>query len=354
MEWGNLTTDDLEQRLVSAEALISRLKSDQLDVLEELDRRQVATGDGSRSLSEWVASRLDVGPDSARTIIRTMRRTAQQPELRSHLEDGASFDRIEALSRITDRDPKDLFAWADVAGVRREAAKRARISSDSEMRTAADRFLVMQPSLDESWWKLWGGLDGHSGAIVDKVLSEASDQLPEEVAGDSSWKRATALVQSLITEEPPPGQVCVIVESHTAAATSGEAGVTLESGVRVGQRALQSILCDAQTEVVARTEDGRLMDFGRRQRTAPPSLKRALLAEVGYRCAADGCDSRHRLQVHHLTPWSEGGRTDQAELTILCWFHHHVVVHERGFEVELHPDRRRVRFRRPDGRSPPN
>jgi hypothetical protein len=39
---------------------------------------------------------------------------------------------------------------------------------------------------------------------------------------------------------------------------------------------------------------------------------------------------------------------------VLCWFHHHVVVHERGFEVVLHPDRRRVRFRRPDSRAPPS
>jgi hypothetical protein len=37
----------------------------------------------------------------------------------------------------------------------------------------------------------------------------------------------------------------------------------------------------------------------------------------------------------------------------LCWYHHHVVVHERHFQVVLHPDRRRVRFHNPDGRDPP-
>ncbi|HJS72497.1 MAG TPA: HNH endonuclease signature motif containing protein, partial [Acidimicrobiia bacterium] len=247
-----------------------------------------------------------------------------------------------------------LMEWTDVAGVHREAAKQARVTAEAEYRSAGDRFLVLQPSLDESWWRLWGGLDRHSGALVDKVLSEAADQLPEVegVSTDQSWRRATALVQCLVSDDPPPATVSVMVDATEAAPTQGEAGVILEPGVRAGRQALEAILCDADTEIVARTSQSRFMDYGRRQRTAPSALKRALLAEAGFTCAADGCHSRHRLQIHHLTPWAQGGRTDQTELVVLCWFHHHVVVHEPGFEVVLHPDRRRLRFQRPQ-RGPP-
>ena len=353
MDSGRATTDQLEQRLAAAEDVVSWARAVQLDVLEELDRRQVATADGSRSLSEWVAARIDVGPRTAKSLVRTMRRTAEQSELRRELASLVSFDRVEALSRLHDRDPDDLLLWSDVAGVHRVAAKQARVTAEAESRSAVDRFLVLQPSLDESWWRLWGGLDGHCGAIVDKVLTEAADALPADVEGDVGWRRATALVESLISDDPPEGQVTVIVEAKDAAPSDGQAGVTLDSGVRVGRHALGSILCDANVEVTARTGDGRFMDYGRRERTAPPALKRALLAEAGFTCSGDGCNSRHRLQIHHLTPWAQGGRTDQTELVVLCWFHHHVVVHERGFEVVFHPDRRRVRFRHPEGRAPP-
>jgi len=353
MEMGRATTDQLEQRLAAAEEVVSQARAVQLEVLEELDCRQVATGDGSRSLSDWLAARIDIGPKTAKSLVRTMRRTADQPQLRRELASSASFDRVEALSRLRDREPDDLFLWTDVAGVHREAAKQARVTAEVESRTAGHRFLVVQPTLDESWWKLWGGLDGHSGAIVDKVLSEAADALPDDVEGDAGWRKATALVESLVSDNPPEGQVTVIVDAKEAAPSDGEAGLTLDSGVRVGRQALGTILCDANVEVTARAVDGRFMEYGRRERTAPPALKRALLAEAGFTCAADGCNSRHRLQIHHLTPWAEGGRTDQGELVVLCWFHHHVVVHERGFEVVLHPDRRRVRFRRPEGRAPP-
>lgn len=352
MEWERLSTDSIEEQLADDEQLISRLRTRQMACLAELDTRQIATADGSRSLSEWVSARLDQGMETAQTLVRTMRRLQDRPDLREQLSDGdVSFDRVEALSRIGE--DVGLMEWADISGVRREASKRARVTAEAEYRSADDRFLVMQPSLDESWWRLWGGLDGHSGSLVDKVLTEAADALSDDVEGDAGWRRATPLVESLVSDDPPPAQLTVIVDAKEAASTGAEAGVILDSGSRVGQQALQAILCDSTVEVTARAEDGRFMDHGRRQRTAPPALKRALLAEAGFTCAADGCSSRRRLQIHHLTAWVEGGRTDQGELVVLCWFHHHVVVHERGFEIELHPDHRRVRFRRLDGHDPP-
>jgi hypothetical protein len=353
MEWERLTTDSIEQQLIADERVIARLRARQIACLAELDTRQVATADGSRSLSEWVSARIDTGPETARTMVRTMRRLQDRPDLARDLAEGlVSFERVEALSRI--REDVGFMEWADVDGVRREAAKKARISAGQEARSAQDRFLVLQPTLDESWWRLWGGLDGHSGALVDKVLNEAADQLPE-VDGfsvDTSWKRATALVESLVSDEAPPAQVTVLVDTREAAASNGEAGVLLEPGARVGREALRAILCDASTEITARDGAGRYMEYGRRHRTAPPALKRALLAETGFTCAVDGCNSRRRLQIHHRTPWAEGGETNQEDLVVVCWFHHQVVVHERGFEIVFHPDRRRLRLRR-SKRGPP-
>ena len=350
-----ISTDALEQQLVADERSIARLRARQMALLEELDVRQAATADGSHSLSEWVASRVDIAPDTAKTLVRTMRRLLDRPELQEELGMGsASFDRIEAVSRVND--DVGLLEWSDVAGVRREASKRARISADDEYRSANDRFLVLQPTLDESWWRVWGGLDSHSGAHMDKVLSEAADELPDLPDGSTGslgWRKATALVGCLVSGDPPPANVTAIVDAKDAAATEGEAGVVLDAGARVGRQVLKAIPCDADVEVTARTEDGRFMDYGRRHRTAPPALRRALLAKYGFRCGADGCESRHRLQVHHLTPWDEGGQTNQQDMVVLCWFHHQVVVHERGYEVLFHPDHGRIRFRKPPPRPGP-
>jgi 5-methylcytosine-specific restriction endonuclease McrA len=345
----SLSIDQREQRLVAAERAIGKLRELQMQDLAELDVVQIATADGSRSLSEWVSARLDCGIESARSLVRTMRRLRDRPHLQERLAEGSvSFDRVEALSRIYE--DVGLMEWADISAIRREASKRARVRAESEHFSARDRYHVMQPSLDESRWKYWGALDGSSGALVNKVLCEAADalpDLPDGSKGSRGWRQATALVECLVSDDPPPAQVTVIVDAEAAAETDGEAGVTLEAGPNVGRQALQAVLCDADTEVVARTEDGRFMDYGRRQRTGPPSLKRALLARYNQTCGADGCTSRHRLQVHHVIPWAQGGETSQDNLVVLCWYHHQIVVHERGYQIVYHHDPRRIRFHRP-------
>ncbi len=64
------------------------------------------------------------------------------------------------------------------------------------------------------------------------------------------------------------------------------------------------------------------------------------------RCAADGCDSRYRLQAHHIISWSQGGLTDLDNLVLLCWYHHHIVVHRQGSPSTNTPETGRIRFKR--------
>ena len=342
-----LTVDQREQRLIADERLIARIRARQMRDLEALDTAQVATGDGARSLSEWVAARLDVSLDTARSLVRTMRRTSGRSDLREGLSSGdVSFDRVEAVSRISE--DVGLLLHLDVAGVRREAAKRVRVTASNEAKTLEDSYLVMQPSLDESWWQGHFGLDGYIGSIVDKALTERADQLPanpDGSKGSSSWRKAMALADVCMGQDAPASQLTVFVDATQATQTGGEAGVVLEAGPKVGRQVLEAIFCDSDVEVIARSENGEYMNYGRKYRTATPSQKRALLDRYAGRCAADGCDSRYRLEAHHSTAWTQGGRTDLDDLVLLCWFHHHVVVHRRGFMIYTHPETGRIRFK---------
>ncbi len=185
---GRFAVDYHESELVRLEGLKSQIAALQMRHLRHLDEAQVATADGSRSLSAWVTARLDVSRETATDLVRTMRRIEDRPDLKGALAAGeATFDRVEALSQI--QEDVGLLQHLDVAGVHRVAARRVRITSEDEFRSADERFLVIQPSLDESWWKLWGGLDGASGALVDKVLTEAADQFPSSQTAPAATSR---------------------------------------------------------------------------------------------------------------------------------------------------------------------
>lgn len=343
----NSSIDQLEGRLLETQEEVSRLLGEQLELLEELDLRHVASVDGCRTLGEWVAWKLDMSQQRARRIVRTMKRSADRPELRQALASGVSFDRVEALARIEEN--VGLWDGMSVGAIHREATRRAGSQSDM-FRGPEDRFLVMQPSLDEGWYKFYGGLDGPAGAIVDKVLSQAADLIQERsegVATTASWRKATALAELCVSDQPMPAQVTVFVDAKYAASANGASGIVLDSGPAVGPTALRAILCESVTEVVARAEDGRYMDYGRSRRTVTPKLHRALTDRYTGMCAIDGCESANRLQAHHVVPWSRGGRTDQDNLVLLCWFHHHTVVHDWGYEIYRQPDHGRMRLRPP-------
>lgn len=341
--------DTAEQTLIAAELHIARLRAIQMDALETLDRAQVATGDGARTFSEWVAARTDVSLETARDLVRTMRRTSERTHLRrvAHEAD-TSFDRLVAAARIVDTgDPDPLFRHFDIAGVVREAARRERVTAAREARTSDDQHLIIQPSLDESWWRIWGGLDGATGAAVDEALTRIADTLPTDdpqMPGDSAWRRAMALGIICVSDDPLPTQVTVFVDADTAAGTGAEAGVYLEAGPRVGKEALEALLCDSTTRVIAISELGEPMRYGRSSRSIPPTLRQAIIHRDGNRCAIDGCDSRNRLQVHHIIPWSQGGPTDPENLLTVCWYHHQVAIHRHDLTPYRHPTHGRWRL----------
>ena len=75
----DISTDALEAFLADTEARIGQARAAQMAVLSELDRRQVPTGDGCRTLAEWVTGRLDLAPETARTLAHTTRALQDLP-----------------------------------------------------------------------------------------------------------------------------------------------------------------------------------------------------------------------------------------------------------------------------------
>ncbi|MBV9094497.1 MAG: DUF222 domain-containing protein [Streptosporangiaceae bacterium] len=47
---------------------------------------------------------------------------------------------------------------------------------------------------------------------------------------------------------------------------------------------------------------------------------------------ASGCEP------HHVTHRADGGRTSLGNLQDWCWWHHHVVLHQMGWQLTAHPD----------------
>ncbi|MFV9673352.1 MAG: HNH endonuclease signature motif containing protein, partial [Acidimicrobiia bacterium] len=212
--------------------------------------------------------------------------------------------------------------------------------------------VIAQSNLDESSWKIYAQLPGMAGRTLVEALDARVDEMPSGVPEARSTRYADALwaisADSLAgsdgaTIDAAAPLLTVFMDATDAAPTSGEAGAWIESGPRVGVDTLEAILCTGVVEVTARAASGEPLDMGRRTRMIRPRLRRFVLARDDG-CTIAGCTSRYRLQVHHIVEWSDGGVTDAENLTTLCWFHHHVVIHGKGFTIDIDspPQRRRL------------
>ena len=99
---------------------------------------------------------------------------------------------------------------------------------------------------------------------------------------------------------------------------------------------IERLTCDGSIVWVVDDERGRPVGVGRKRRTVPPALRRALWAR-DRGCRFPGCHNRRFVDSHHVQHWAHGGETTLDNLALLCT-HHHVLVHEGAIEVHRDED----------------
>jgi hypothetical protein len=326
-----------------------------LPAIRALDSAQVGAIDGARGMDEWMAGRLDIELQTARTLLTLAR--AYDDRIDGLLDDGASTDRTAATLRLiqsgADQETIDVSTGYDLPGVRQLTAQHRRIDAAAETGRFADRYLHIQPSLDDNIWRLWGQLSGVDGRVVEKAIHTAVDNLPNNPDTTAAQDRADGLVS--VASEWLSGEVGghdltaeIFIDASLAAGSDGERGVSVVTGPRVGPATLDEIMCDGNIRVTIFDQDTRTVSTTPSQRAIPPSIRHLVLQRDGHQCVIAGCHSRSRLQPHHLHPFSRGGSHDPDNLITLCWYHHHVVIHQQGLRVDPNSPPRRRTFLRAD------
>lgn len=362
------SADDMVERLRQVEAEISDLRCEQAVLINELDKINVAGRDGHRSINEWLSAELDVSRASATELVFAGRHLPKNRPINFRLAEGRiTFDRAVGLLRLADAgaDPSTMehAESLDLATLGRVTAQQRRVTRRDEREVAAERFVSVQPNLDGSAWRLSGLLGAVDGRIVEAALSERADRmrmLPDGDLATRGQRQADALA-SIARDSldggsdaagSPGGRVTVLVDLDEANGTGGEEGCRVRYGPRVGPTVLEELLCTGAVQIVG-LSGGRPVVTSDAARIIPPAV-RSFVAHRDGGCTIAGCTSRYRLGPHHIVPRCEGGTHDPENLTTLCWFHHHVAIHEMGMRIDAgSPPLHRRLTRTPIGPDPP-
>ncbi len=126
---------------------------------------------------------------------------------------------------------------------------------------------------------------------------------------------------------PSAPQVTLNVDAAFLAGDALVGRSTVGRGHTVDRATAQCLSCDALIRPLVRDADGRVVDLGRSQRLVSDKQRR-LLTHRDAGCRFPGCSNDRFVDAHHVVHWSAGGRTDMANLLLLCRRHHR--QHHKG------------------------
>ena len=388
-------------------ARIQAATYDLLVLIRAFDERE--GWEGCQSCAHWLNWRTGLKLGAAREKVRVARALGVLPLLSDAMQRGQiSYSKVRALTRVAtpanERRLLDFALSAPASYVERLARAWCRVDRATE--AADDQRRQTRRHIntwvdDDGMVVIRGRLSPEVGAVVRRAIEAASDRLRTEVAAADAAETSTVqrqadalglVAESALASDLDRGtagdryQVVLHVEAETlqadaaapaahvsaetssravgstgrgcpdaggrpVAATSsarmtGHAALEDGDGLRVSAETSRRVSCDAAAVVMRHTADGAILDVGRKTRTIPPALRRALQAR-DRQCRFPGCHAR-RCDAHHVHHWADGGATRLDNLVLLCRRHHRA-VHEEGFTVRLDPAGD-AEFCWPDGR----
>jgi hypothetical protein len=161
-------------------------------------------------------------------------------------------------------------------------------------------------------------LGADRGSLADGAVALAETMLSGSSGADVAAGGASAI--------RPPVEVAVHI---SAANLEG----TTEVGDGLSAETCRRLLCDAGVVPMLEDDSGKTIDVGRKTRSVPPALRRALNAR-DRTCRFPGCMHRRMLDAHHVRHWIDGGETKLSNL-LNCCRRHHRYLHEYAFSAEL-------------------
>ena len=282
---------------------------------------------GALSCAHWLNWRIGLNLGAAREKVRVAGALGSLPLIDDALRRGeVSYSKVRAMTRVaTEQNEADLLEMArfsTAAQLERICRLTRQVQSPTaeKARASEDLRWVSQRTTDDGMVVVQIQVTPEEAAHIMEAIRVSAETSGEDLAGG-----AVAMAESVLRGESvnrTPVDVTLQVDASTLAGH-------LPDGTGIDPQVVRRLCCDAGVAPLLEDEEGN-RTAGRKTRTIPASMKRALVArDAG--CRFPGC-TRKRVDGHRMKHWADGGETSLDNLLCLCRRHHRY-VHEYGFEI---------------------
>ena len=372
----SVSTRDLIDQITRLAGHLNAANARFLALIAEFDRRQGWAEWGVKSCAHWLNWKCGIALGAAREKIRVARALEKLPGITAAMAEGRlSYFKVREMTRIANESNESYLLNIALCGTASHVEQTVR-----GYRRALDAAELSREAIQQRDQSLWfhtepdgsmvirGRVPAEIGALFKRALEAAEDSLPipkNVPAGTfldpdeqrrSRKRRVEALAtlaESFLASGPQElaggdrQQVVLHVDAETL--RHDHAGrCELEHGPAIAAETARRLACDASLVAIIENGKGEPLNVGRKTRTIPPAIRRALNAR-DRGCRFPDCTFKRYVDGHHVLHWAKGGETKLTNLVTLCRFHHRQ-VHEGRVVVQVLDDGA-LRFTRPDGQS---
>jgi len=335
-----LSDDELDRQTHALWAHVHVAMGRAVALQAEINRRGLWNLWGAKSPGHWLSWRAGVSLREANGLCRVADRIDDCPQTKRALVAGElSLAKAAAITRVATEATEDtLLSYArhaptpELEAITR-AYRRVTETPATDQERHDRRYLTTYLD-DQRDYVINGRLTPDAGAVVDKALAAARDEIGFDPAVGGSGLNADALVAvaeaALESIDSGSGSDRYQVVVHVADDALSSGLCEISPGAQIPPETARRIACDAAIVEMIHA-GGPDPVAGRKARVVPTRMRRALEAR-DRTCRWPGCTSGGRHDAHHIVFWADGGPTQLSNLVLLCRYHHHR-VHEGGYKV---------------------
>ena len=357
-----------------------------LKSLAILIARKASAGAGVRSCAHWLNFHCGISESAGREKVRVASRLEHLPGIDAAFSRGElSFSKVRAMTRVaTPENEGHLLTIArhgTASHLEAVVSKYRRLLGSLEDKVEQDQQRERKLSYfqdSDGMWVIRAKLPPEEGSLVVKALEavakpmqqreqqaimearkqqnrasaetfsgQAERQLPHSFSRTMAHTKADALVrvaehflatcgESEEYRALSGGDRCQVmlhvdIDTLREHDSNGEEQCNLDQQRWVSPATAKRLSCDASLMTVLENKDGKVLNIGRRSRTVPQRMRKALELR-DKTCRFPGCCEHRYVDAHHIQHWVEGGETSLDNLVTLCR-HHHRLLHRGAFSI---------------------
>lgn len=360
--------EQLNQEITRLAGHINAAQYRFLKLLAALIERDAWNGNGIKSPVHWLNYYCGISLGPAREKVRVAQCLKSLPLIDAAFARGEiSYSKVRAMTRSATPENEHYLLEIARCGTASHVEKLVRKHQAVKRREADEQDKPPEFSYyydDDGMLVFRGRLRPEDGAVFIKAMQATMDQLNEKTFQQkrvSEQDKAENVSAETFCEEEqlsyPQKRADALVhlaEHYLTGGGNGHSALTggdkyqvmlhihagadeqttdsyIDGGPTLPPATVQRLVCDASRVTVAEDAAGNVLNIGRKTRTVPPAMRRALqVRDQG--CRFPGCCETRFVDAHHIHHWSRGGETSLDNLVLLCR-HHHRLMHEGGYEI---------------------